>query len=193
MAVLISIIRSRLARFWLMLAILLSSGGVNLSAQPSTSKEYQIKAAFLFNFAQFIQWPDTVLTNADMPFCIDVFGDDPFGAALQETVQGETINGHKITVKHVQHIADLKNCQVIFICKSEKSRVKEILSGLNSGAVLTVSEIDGFTQSGGDINFYLEGNKVRFEINPAAAQHDGLKVSSQLLSLGRVVEGKEGK
>jgi len=191
MAVLIPILRPRLAGLWLMLAILLSCGGLNLSAQ--TSKEYQVKAAFLFNFAQFVQWPDTVLTNADMPFCIDVFGADPFGAALDETVQGETINGHKIIVRHVEHITDLKDCQVIFICKSEKSRLKEILSGVNSNAVLTVSEIDGFTQDGGDINFYLEGNKVRFEINPAAAQHDGLKVSSQLLSLGKVVAGREGK
>jgi YfiR/HmsC-like len=91
-------------------------------------------------------------------------------------------------------VDDLKNCQLIFISKSEKKHVTEILSALDDKPVLTVSEIEGFAERGGGINFYLEGKKVRFEVNPDAARHDGLKVSSQLLSLGKIIEtAKEAK
>jgi hypothetical protein len=158
------------------------------------SKEYQIKAAFLFNFAQFVDWPSAVFANTNAPFSIGILGDDPFGGALDETIQGETINNHKIIVVRSQQVEDLKNCQIIFVGKSEKKHVAEILSELDSRPILTVSEIDGFAERGGEINFFLAGTKVRFEINPAVAQNDGLKISSQLLSLGKIVEStKEGK
>ena len=193
MAVLNLNARHRLAGFGLVLFLLLPGGGTNLFAQ-ATSKEYQIKAAFLFNFIQFVQWPPTVFKNADDPFRIGVLGQDPFNAALEDTVQGETISNHKIIVEHAMQVDDLKNCQLIFISKSEKKHVTEILSALDDKPVLTVSEIEGFAERGGGINFYLEGNKVRFEVNPDAARHDGLKVSSQLLSLGKIIEtAKEAK
>lgn len=192
MAVLNLNARHRLTGFWLVLFLLLPGGGVSLFAQ-ATSREYQIKAAFLFNFMQFVEWPPTVFTNADDPFRIGVLGQNPFDAALEETVQGETISNHKIIVEHATQVEDLKNCQLIFISKSEKKHVTEILSALEDKPVLTVSEIEGFAQHGGGINFYLEGNKVRFEVNPDAARHDGLKVSSQLLSLGKIIQtAKEG-
>jgi hypothetical protein len=193
MAVLNLNARRRLTGFWLVLFLLLPGGGTSLFAQ-ATSKEYQIKAAFLFNFMQFVEWPPTVFTNADEPFRIGVLGQNPFDAALEETVQGETISNHKIIVEHAMQVDDLKNCQLIFISKSEKKQVTEILSALDDKPVLTVSEIEGFAERGGGINFYLEGNKVRFEVNPDAARHDGLKVSSQLLSLGKIIEtAKEAK
>ena len=193
MAVLNLNARHRLAGFGLVLFLLLPGGGTNLFAQ-ATSKEYQIKAAFLFNFIQFVQWPPTVFKNADDPFRIGVLGQDPFNAALEDTVQGETISNHKIIVEHAMQVDDLKNCELIFISKSEKKHVPEILSALDDKPVLTVSEIEGFAERGGGINFYLEGKKVRFEVNPDAAQHDGLKMSSQLLSLGKIIEtAKEAK
>ena len=151
------------------------------------TKEYQVKAAFLFNFAQFVEWPDGTYASTNVPFCIGVLGDDPFGAALDQIVQGESIGSHKLTVLHSRQVADFKNCQMIFISKSEKGHLAKILSALDSRPVLTVSEVDGFARSGGDINFYLDGTKVRFEINPTAAQNGGLKISSQLLSLGKIV------
>lgn len=194
MAVLRAIVRSRTAVCWLIWFMLLPGGGMNLSAQTTASREYQIKAAFLLNFIQFVEWPPTVFTNADEPFCIGVLGENPFGTALEETVQGEAINGHKIIVRHAQRTSELEDCQMIFISKSEKARLGEILADLDSRPVLTVSELDGFAQSGGDINFYLEDKKVRFEINPAAAQVEGLKVSSQLLSLGKIIQTtREGR
>jgi hypothetical protein len=193
MAVLNPTARCRAAGLWLMLFVLLPGEGMNLAAQTA-SKEYQVKAAFLFNFIQFVQWPPMIFTNTDEPFRIGVLGENPFDTALEETVQGETIGNHKIIVERAQAVGELANCQVIFISKSEKKHVTEILSALGTKPVLSVSEIEGFAGRGGSINFYLEGSKVRFEINPAAAQRDGLKVSSQLLTLGKIVEtAKEAK
>jgi hypothetical protein len=156
------------------------------------SKEYQLKAAFLFNFAQFVQWPSDSFSNAGAPFNIGILGDDPFGAALEETIQGETIDNHKLIVHRSQSLEDLEDCQLIFICKSEEAHMSEILSKLGSKPILTVSEVESFAQNGGDIDFYLSGGKVRFEINPQSAQRSGLKISSQLLSLGKIVKPPNG-
>jgi hypothetical protein len=168
-------------------------GFVPLTLHGQT-KEYQVKAAFLFNFAQFVDWPDTVFTAPDAPFYIGVLGDDPFGTALDEAVRDESIGGHKMIVQRARQVADLKSCQMIFVSKSEKSHLPEILTAVGSRTVLTVGEVPGFARSGGEINFFLEGTKVRFEINPGAAQNCGLRFNSQLLSLGRIVTtGKEDK
>jgi hypothetical protein len=165
-----------------LLFVILGSG----EAQAQ-SKEYQIKAAFLFNFTQFVQWPATAFSEPGAPFCIGILGDDPFGAALEETIRGETIDHHKLLVRRSQRFEDLEDCQLIFICKSEEGRLTDIFSKLDSKPILTVSEIDSFTENGGAIDFYLQGNKVRFKINPGSAQRGGLKISSQLLSLGKIV------
>jgi hypothetical protein len=161
-------------------------------AATAQSREYQVKAAFLYNFAQFVDWPSATFVNTNTPFSIGILGDDPFDGSLDETIQGETVNGHKIAAVRSQRIEDLKNCQIIFVCRSEKKRVAEILTELDSKPILTVSEIDGFARDGGGINFFLAGSKVRFEINPGAAQSDGLKISSQLLSLGKIVQSGGG-
>jgi hypothetical protein len=153
------------------------------------SKEYELKAAFLYNFAQFVKWPPNAFPAADAPFDIGILGDDPFGSALEETVQGETINNHRMTVVRAQRIEDLKDCQMIFVSRSEEGHVGEVLSQLDSKPILTVSEVENFAQEGGDIDFYLSDGKVRFEINPQSAQRCGLKISSQLLNLGRIVTG----
>ena len=120
---------------------------------PAQSREYQIKAAFLFNFAQFVDWPASAFTGDAAPFYVGILGDDPFGAALDETVQGEVIGNHKIIVVRSQKIDDLKSCQMIFVSKSEKQHITEILSDLDSRPILKVSEINGFAEHGGGINF----------------------------------------
>jgi YfiR/HmsC-like len=173
--------------FGLLLFILSFNACGPVHAQES--KEYQLKAAFLFNFAQFVKWPSDSFASADAPFCIGILGDDPFGAALEDTIQGETINSHKLRVMHGHSFDDLKDCQLIFICKSEGDRMSEILSQLDSKPILTVSDIESFAQNGGIIDFYLQGGRVRFEINPDSAQRRGLKISSQLLTLGKIVGG----
>ena len=156
-------------------------------ATRAQSKEYQVKAAFLFNFAQFVQWPPGAYADTNALFCIGILGDDPFGVALEQTILGETIGGRKTAVQRSRQVADLANCQMIFVSKSEKNHVAEILAALGSRPVLTVGDVPGFARSGGGIDFFLEGTKVRFEINPGAAQSGGLRFDSQLLSLGRIV------
>jgi hypothetical protein len=157
-------------------------------AQSDTTREYQIKAAFLFNFAQFVKWPGQSFVGPGAPFKIGVLGDDPFGSALDETIRGESINGHRLTVLRSQTIEDLKDCQLVFVSRSEENHLGEILAQLDARPVLTVSEIESFARDGGDIDFYLTDGKIRFEINPQAARRCGLKISSQLLTLGRIIE-----
>lgn len=181
----------RLYLAWLCVLAVWHFGLSQLRAEAGDT-EHQIKAAFLFNFAQFVEWPPGAFTNAQAPLCIGVLGNDPFGSSLEETVHDETIRGRKLAIQHSRKIEDLKNCQMIFISRSEKSKVDEILAALDSRPVLTVGEIDGFAQRGGAINFYREGKKVRFEINPAVTRRNGLKVSSELLSLGKIVNEETG-
>jgi len=170
------------------LLTVLSMASLGVARAQDESKEYQLKAAFLFNFAQFVKWPADSFNSTDAPFSIGILGDDPFGAALEETIRGESIDNHRLTVVRGQSIGDLKDCQMIFVSRSEEGHVGEILSQLNSKPVLTVSEVDSFAREGGVIDFYLSSGKVRFEINPQSAQRCGLKISSQLLSLGKIVK-----
>jgi hypothetical protein len=177
----------------LLKTLVLAFGWGEIHAEPAASKEYQIKAAFLLNFAQFVEWPSNSFPNTNDPITIGVLGDDPFGASMDETIRGEAVRGHKVVVLRSRRLQDLKSCQLLFISKSEKARVSEIISELNADPVLTVSDFESFARRGGIINFFLEGTKVRFEINPSAARHQGLKLSSQLLSLGKLVNPEPAK
>lgn len=175
----------------MLLALLLGGlcGAGVAPAQDSGSKEYQVKAAFLYNFAQFVKWPPGAFSSPSAPLCIGVLGDDPFDGALEDTIRGEAIEGHKLVVMRSHSLDDLRDCQMIFVARSEQGDIARILAACEARAVLTVSEIDRFAQDGGDIDFYLASGKIRFDINPAAARHQGLKISSQLLALGHIVGG----
>jgi len=175
-------------QFFSLLLFILAFAVLGSDHAQAQTKEYELKAAFLFNFAEFVKWPPGSFPTADAPFCIGILGDDPFGSVLEATVNGETIDNHRLTVMRSQQIEDLKNCQMIFISRSEEGHVVEVLSQLDSKPILTVSDVESFAQDGGDIDFYLSDGKVRFEINPQSAQRCGLKISSQLLSLGKIVK-----
>ena len=164
----------------LSLALLLSA---DAGAQESQPSEYQVKAAFLFNFAKFVEWPPGSFAGATSPMVIGILGDNPFGSDLEQTIQNKTINNRLIVIKPLPSLAEATNCQVLFISTSEKKRLAEIFDGLRGASVLTVGETDRFTEAGGMINFVEEGNKIRFQINDAAAKGAGLKISSKLLSL----------
>jgi hypothetical protein len=157
------------------------------SAIHAQSKEYQVKAAFLYNFAQFVSWPETAFTNADEPFQIGILGENPFGGDLNETVRGEAIHGHRIAIVESRRAESLADCQIVFISKAEAAHAADVFSKLGSKPILTVSEISGFTRHGGVINFYRDGSKVRFEINPDAAEKNSLKLGSELLSVGKII------
>lgn len=163
------------------------------AALRAQSKEYQVKAAFLYNFAQFVNWPDTAFTNAQQPFQIGVLGENPFGADLKETVHGEEIHGRPVVIQESKHAEGLASCQIVFISKAEAGRLDEVVSKLGSKPVLTVSENPGFAQRGGVVNFYRDGGKIRFEINPDAAEKNGLKLGAQLLAVGKIIHPEPPK
>jgi hypothetical protein len=192
MAVLSPTTRRRGIRIWSVLLALLFAGGLNLPAETSISKEYQIKAVFLFNFTQFVKWPPAAFINADEPFCIGILGDDPFDGFLDETVRGEKVDGHPLVVQRYHSVKDIKDCQLLFISGSENKRLEQIFAGLNGKNILTVGDMDGFAKNGGVIRFVTEQNKVHFKISREAAKNANLTISSKMLRLAEIVEpGKD--
>ncbi|MCX7008389.1 MAG: YfiR family protein [Kiritimatiellaeota bacterium] len=169
--------------------MLLIGGTCALAQSGSAPKysEYDVKAAFLLNFMQFVEWPASATTNAEAPLLIGVLGEDPFGATLEGTIKGETIHGRPLTIKRKRQVAELKDCHLIFVCHSEKNQLKEITSALRGCSALTVSDIEQFCRYGGMIGLFNERGRIRFEINQEAAEQSNLKISSKLLRLGRLV------
>lgn len=175
-----------------LLSALLWAGGPSLSAKTAISKEYQIKAVFLFNFAQFIKWPRAAFGRANEPFRIGVLGDDPFNAFLDETVRGEKVDGHPLVVQRYGRVEDIKDCQILFISRSESQRIESIIAGLKGKNILTVGDVEGFIQKGGAIRFFTEKRKIRFKINPEATKRVNLSISSKMLRLAEIAEpGKD--
>ena len=158
-----------------------------LRAQSAMQREYEIKAAYLYNFINYIDWPADTLPAAGGTLTIGIIGESQFNAAF-DALNGKQSKGRTLAVKQVASVKDLESCQIVFICASEKNRVTEILGQLKNSHVLTVSESDGFAAQGGIINFISEHNKVRFEINPDAAKRLGLTISSELLKLAKLVK-----
>jgi hypothetical protein len=166
-------------------SVLLVFAGGSVRAQDAPPSEYQVKAAFIFNFAKFIEWPPKSFARPDTPLTIGVLGDNPFGANLEETLKGKTLNNRALVAKHCQNIDEAKTCHVLFVSASESKRVPEILGELGKSSILTISDTERFTREGGMINFFREGNVFRFEINDQAARNAGLKIASKLLELSR--------
>jgi len=159
-------------------------------AAPPRPTEYQVKAAYLYNFGKFVRWPAAGKNNS---FAICILGRDPFGAILDETLAGESIDGQKVTAMRLARVQDAPTCRILFISSSESGRLSEILAALGKAGVLTVSDMPQFTQRGGMIQFVLEGDRVRFEVNLAAAQRSGLKLSSELLKVATAVRTAPSK
>jgi hypothetical protein len=166
--------------------VLMNEGG---RAQAPAPTEYQIKAAFLFNFAKFVEWPPAAFPNATAPLVIGVLGKNPFGSDLEKVMQNKLVDEHPLVIKIFSSPREATGCHILFICNSEKERLPEIFKRLKGTSVLTVGEVANFTQSGGMINFVLQGTKTRFQINNEAAVNSGLKISSKLLSLALRPEG----
>ena len=166
----------------LMLTILLQTG-LTQAADVSPS-EYKLKAAFLYHFSQFVDWPPKAYADPKTPFVIGVLGNNPFGADLEQTVHGKAIGQHALTVREFHSLAEAtNNCRILFISSSEQKRLPDIITALGEANILTVGEADNFGEAGGIIHFVMEGTKIRFRVNEAAATHAGLKISAKLLSL----------
>ena len=159
---------------------------------PERELEYKVKAAFLYNFAKFVDWPPGAFPDAKSPLTLCILGEDPFGPFLDQTVAGESIGGRPIAVQRGARLADLKGCHLLFIGRAERGRLREVIAALHDGPVLTVGEEGSFLDDGGMIDLVLEGNRVRFEANLAAVDRSPLKISSKLLRLARQVRPATG-
>ena len=170
-------------RTWLTFALLLL-GLITPLRADGPSREYQLKAAFIYNFAQFVEWPDKAFAKPDSPIVITVLGDNPFGNVLDQVTKGKQIRGRDIVVKYVQNPANVGQTQVLFVGAPHNQNAGEVLRGLSG--VLTIADTDNFMAAGGMIRFFSEDNKLRFEINTKATDKAGIKVSAKLLQLAKV-------
>jgi hypothetical protein len=148
--------------------------------------EYEVKAAFIYNVAKFVEWPDERTTDGRNTINFCVFGTDPFGKTLN-SVEGRIVKGKKMQTKPVRSLKEVRDCNMLFISGSEKEQLPRILAAVKDLPVLTMGDVTGFAQQGVMINFYMEHNKVRFEINEDKTKGSKLSVSSQLLKLARIV------
>lgn len=161
------------------------------AADPPVSREYEVKAVFLYNFAQFVEWPEEAFGgDPAAPVCIGVLGNNPFGAALRQAVRGESVRGRGIVVKEAKDPAQLRSCHIVFVGRAEKQPLRDILVAFEGTHALTVGETGGFAEAGGVFNFFIQGSKVKFEINTAAARARGVKINAQLLGIARLVGEK---
>lgn len=160
------------------------------SAEPTTSKEYQIKAAFIYNFTKFVEWPAEAFPQPVSPIVIGVLGSNPFGDELRKTVENRRVNGRELVIQPISSPRDLQSVHVLFISASEAGRWSEILRPLQQRPVLTIAETEAFLKEGGMIGFVFDGDKVRFAVNMDSAEAAGIKISAQLQKLASSVRKK---
>ena len=165
-----------------------SIAGLWAASAFAAAPEYQLKAVFLFQFSQFVQWPDAAFAQDGAPFGVCVLGKDPFRRYLDEAVRGERVNGRPFAVKRFQHVDEVAGCQILFIEPSSTLSLESALTELQGRSILTVAASRAFAEHGGVIEFATIDNKLRLRINPQAARAANLTISSKLLSLATLVE-----
>ncbi|HEY9510894.1 MAG TPA: YfiR family protein [Verrucomicrobiae bacterium] len=164
-----------------MLLLLLTVQSRSVAAPSQISREYQLKAVFLFNFAQFTEWPTNTFATSNAPIVIGVMGIDPFGSVLDDTIRGETINGRKLVVERYRRVEEIGTCHILFISQSENRRVEQILDRLKGKPVLTVGDMDASVGRHVAIRFVEDNNRLQIHINPDAVAQSHLTLSSKLL------------
>jgi hypothetical protein len=171
---------------WLLVWVcLFGLGGARGNAEES--REYAVKAAFLYNFAKFVDWPPESFKNETAPLVLGIVGIDPFGSLL-ETLKDKTVKGRKLVVRRLSRLENFEDCQILFISGSEKGALRPILATVKNHPILTVSDIDRFAPQGGMIGLVAVDNTINFEINLDTVQRSKLKVSSQLLKLAKIIQ-----
>jgi hypothetical protein len=158
-----------------------------MRAQSGSVSEYQLKAVFLFNFAQFVDWPPAAFPDPRTPLAICVLGDDQFGSNLDETVRGEKVNDRPLVVQRYRRLDDVRGCHILFVSRSENDRLVQIVTALQGRNILTVSDAAGFALHGGMIQFVTDKNKIRLDINLEATKAASLTISSKLLRPATIV------
>lgn len=169
--------------WWALVVVigLLSFGGVY--ASDMRRSEYELKAAYVLNFARYVEWPATTFGDAGDPVVIGIVGTDPFGKEMDQTIEGEPVQGRPLEVHRARRVDDLPPCHLVFFCDSESRRLRMTLKQLRNAPLLTVSDIPEFVDRGGMIGFIVVDEHIRFRINLGAAEQAGLRISSKLLRL----------
>jgi hypothetical protein len=179
------ITRTPALKKYLLATLLFTLFSIQLQAQ--SSGEFNIKATFLYNFTQFIDWPAEAFSAADAPFVIAILGIDPFRNSIDEAVAGEKVNGHPVVVQRFETTADIKSCNILFISTSEAGKLGEIMAALPNKHILTVSDLPDIISSGGIIRFTRQKNKIKLQINLTASKAADLTISSKLLQLAQII------
>jgi hypothetical protein len=179
-------IRARKYFVFIAFMTLVSVRPIIAAAHDDNTSEYEIKAAFLYNFAKFVEWPARNFEDVDSSFVIGILGKDPFKSALEQTIGDKTVGGAAIRIRRSGNVEDLLTCHILFISGSERSSLPAILKSLEGLSVLTVSDMPGFARFGGMVTLYTENNKVRFMIHTQAAEKAGLILSAKLLTLAKI-------
>ncbi|MBI5739821.1 MAG: YfiR family protein [Nitrospirae bacterium] len=171
------------------LILIAGAGTQEVFSQVHGYEEYKVKAAFLYNFTKFIEWPADSFENADTPLTLCISGGNPFGDAL-DSLKDKTVGGRRLSIRIVSRPEATEGCHIVFSSDPDGKNLPAILNSLKNRRVLLVGEMTGFAEAGGIINFFIVDDKVRFEINVEAARRRGLGISSQLLKLARIVKEK---
>lgn len=162
---------------------------LNADANPAVSPEYVIKAAYIYNFAMFVEWPADAFVRPDSPFVIGIVGTDRFGSSLEDIVRDKRVNNRRFVVKRLENYQDAADCHILFFHSGEAAKIVDVVEHLKRAPILLVGDTPEFAKRGGMINFAVADNKVRCEISVAAAKRARLAISSKLLSLARVIDG----
>jgi YfiR/HmsC-like len=183
-----ALLRGKLARgLWSMAAGMALLGARPVAAQTVQASASEVQAVFLFNFAQFVDWPADAFSDSRAPLVIGILGKDPFGGFLDETVRGETVRGRTFRIDRYRRVEEVRECHILFISRSETKRADSILAALKDKPILTVSNGDDFDRAGGIIRFILDKSKIRLSVDLEAAQAARLTFSSKLLRSAEIV------
>jgi hypothetical protein len=160
----------------------------NVGAAPAAT-EYEVKAAYLFNFVRFVTWPESAFASAEAPLTLCVLGSDPFGSVLDQTLANETVGGRPLAPRRIAASDDAGQCQLLFVSRAATDAQVAVLRALDGRPVLTVGDDEAFARAGGAVGFRLEAGTVRITVNQDALQRAGLTMSSQLLRIASLVSG----
>jgi hypothetical protein len=172
----------------LLLGLIILGGGLTpeVACAEDKAEEYAVKAAYLFNFAKFVEWPPPALPTPQSPLTLCITGKDPFGDTL-ETVRDKSVRDRPLVIRRLSRLEEPTHCHLLFLSDSESTRLGQVLAKLKNGPILTVSDIPGFADAGGMIGLVNVGQRIRFEINLPTVQKANLKISSQLLKLAKII------
>ena len=165
-----------------------------LAAGVESTREYKVKAGFLFNFAKFVEWPREALPKTNSPLIIGVLADDPAGPIIKSAIEvtpALAANGHAVVFKLLPSLEGDPECHILFLSRAKEEKIEEILARTQAQPILIVSEVDGFAQRGGMINFIRKDDYFRFEVNLEAAEKAGLKISANLASMATIVKSRK--